>query len=1188
MKPDTYREFLEQKIRLATKDGFDVAPAAINPQLKLHVQSAVRWALRGGRRAIFAAFGLHKTSMQIEMMRLAGRHLGGPTLVVLPLGVKQEFPRDAGLYFNGEYAVRLKFIRSAAEMEVAQGEHGYTIHLTNYETVRDGKLDPKLFVAASLDEASVLRGFGGSKTFREFMRLFDGLKFKFVATATPSPNDYIELLAYAAFLEVMDVGEAKTRFFKRNSEKADKLVLHPHKEREFWLWVASWALFIEKPSDLGFSDDGYVLPDIDVRWHEIPSDHSTAGYEKSGQGLLMRNAAIGVQSAAREKRESLDARLDKLMALRTEDPGAHRIIWHDLEDERRAIEQAIPSVVSVYGAQNIEDKEKAIIEFSDGIFAELATKPRIAGSGCNFQRHCWWEIFLGIGFKFNDMIQAIHRVQRFGQPHACRVDLIYTEAERPIRLSIEEKWKRHNDQRKIMTEIVKKYGLSEAAMADTLARSFGVERIEVAAEKYRLVNNDCVEETRRMEADSVDLIVTSIPFSTQYEYTPSFNDFGHTDDDGHFWRQMDFLTPELLRVLQPGRIAAVHVKDRITPGGINGLGFQTVSPFSDDCVAHFRRHGFAFLARKTIVTDVVRENNQTYRLGWTEQCKDGSRMGAGLPEYLLLFRKPPTDRSNGYADVPVVKDKKEWKSDHWVNEGGYSRARWQIDAHGFSRSDGNRLLKAEELTGLPADEVYKVFRAFSHASVYDFEHHIMIGEALEAHGSLPPTFMLLPPQSWHPDVWTDVTRMLTLNGAQHAKGKEMHLCLARGSLVLTLDGYRPIEEVKSGDFVLTHKGRWRRVTVVRKTGTKPVVGLHAQGVAALLLTPDHKLWTRKVRDIPSAQNHSRQDAMKRDPVWVRADETVGSYINQKLPPVQPSSLTETECWLIGRWIADGHVGTRGDYWVSIGPEKLDEFERMSGRHAGTRHRGTAIQIRLKGLSKAVRTVLGRCGRGAANKNLPGELLSLPTAQASSLLAGYLSGDGHYNRTRMRWSASSVSRALLLGISLLAQRVYGAVASVYAGRSEGATMIEGRHVVTKQEWVLSFDIPSAKRSKGLPFIAADGAWKKVRSADAVGDVETWCLRVEEDESFTAEGCIVKNCPLQFDIVDRAIAQYTMPGETVFDPFGGLMTVPFRAVKMGRKGIGIELNPGYFLDGVAYVEAAAREMGTPSLFDLVEVA
>jgi hypothetical protein len=762
---DAYRAFLAAKAAVARSAGFEVADGEVNPLLKAHQRAIVRWAVRGARRAIFAAFGLGKSVIQLEILRLVLARAGGRGLVVLPLGVRQEFVRDAAML-----GIPVRFIRRVEEAD----ETG--IFLTNYETVRDGKLDPNAFTACSLDEASVLRGFGGTKTFREFMRLFEHVPFRFVATATPSPNEYIELLAYAAFLDVMDVGQAKTRFFKRDSEKADALVPHPHKEREFWLWVASWALFVQRPSDLGFSDEGYALPELTVRWHEIPADHSEAGAEKSGQGRLFKNAAIGVQDAAREKRSSLAARIAKLQEIRAAEPGEHRIIWHDLEDERRAIEAAVPGVVSVYGAQDLEARERAILDFSDGKFAELAAKPVIAGSGCNFQRHCARAVFLGIGFKFNDFVQAIHRIQRFLQTRPVVIDLIYSEAEREVRRALEAKWARHRELVATMTEIIKEHGLAEQAFAAALTRSLGCERVEVSGEGYRLVNEDCVEEVRRMPDASVDLVVTSIPFSMQYEYTPSYNDFGHTDDDEHFFRQMDFLTPELLRVVAPGRVAAVHVKDRITPGGLSGFGFQTVSPFSDMTVAHFRKHGWAFLARKTITTDVVRENNQTYRLGWTEQCKDGSRMGAGLPEYVLLFRRPPTDRSNGYADRPVAKPKKEWRGDHWEKPGGYSRARWQLDAHGYMRSSGDRLLTPEEIEGLAADQVYKLWKAFNLSTVYDFEHHVRIGEALETRGALPPTFMLLPPHSHHPDVWSDVARMRTLNGEQAARNREMHIC----------------------------------------------------------------------------------------------------------------------------------------------------------------------------------------------------------------------------------------------------------------------------------------------------------------------------------------------------------------------------------------------------------------------------
>jgi hypothetical protein len=316
-----------------------------------------------------------------------------------------------------------------------------------------------------------------------------------------------------------------------------------------------------------------------------------------------------------------------------------------------------------------------------------------------------------------------------------------------------------------MTEIINKYGLSQEAMIKSLTRSLGVERVEISGDRYSLINNDAVLETKNMETDSINLILTSIPFSTQYEYSPNYADFGHTNNNEHFFEQMDYLTPELFRVLAPGRIAAIHVKDRIVPGGLTGLGFQVVYPFHAMAIEHYTKHGFAYMGMKTIVTDVVRENNQTYRLGWTEQCKDGTKMGVGMPEYLLLFRKPPTGTENSYADNPVIKDKKR-----------YTRSRWQIDAHGFMRSSGNRGITFDDLDGLPHEKIFKTYREYSLNNVYDFEHHVKLGERLDIKGRLPVTFMLLQPQSWSPDVYTDITRMLTLNSAQSAKGKEMHLC----------------------------------------------------------------------------------------------------------------------------------------------------------------------------------------------------------------------------------------------------------------------------------------------------------------------------------------------------------------------------------------------------------------------------
>lgn len=799
---EAYEQFLKNKVRLAKQSGFDIDEADINPALKPHNKLMVKWLVQGGRRACFAAFGLHKTVTQLETIRLILNQTGGRGLIICPLNVRGEFIRDAQNRLGWE--VLPKFIRRIEEAD----ETG--IYITNYETVRDGKLDPRLFEVASLDEASILRGFGGSKTFREFMRLFTGdagplgdrrgtacVPYRFVATATPAPNDYIELLAYADFLGVMDVSQAKTRFFKRDSTKADHLTLHPHKEEEFWLWVASWGLFVTQPSDItgDTTDDiGYELEPLTpdhpaVHWHEIPDDQSDAGIGMDGQYLLVKKLALGLEASAKEKRASMAVRIAKVMELRAEDPGKHRIIWHDLEDERKLLKKIAPSIAMVYGTQKLEDRENIIVDFMEGRIQELGGKPSMLGSGTNLQRHCGWAIYTGFGFKFNEFIQSLHRIHRYGGIAFRRFDLIHTESERPVKKAIVRKWNQHNKLVKRMTDLIKQYGLSRAAMVQTLTRKMGIERIEVKGKRFTAIQNDCVKEMFSMDGDSIGLILSSIPFSTQYEYSPNFADFGHTENNKEFFEQMDFLTPQLFRVLMPGRIAAIHVKDRIVPGGMSGFGFPTTYRFADKVCDHFEKYGFGFLGRKTIVTDVVRENKQTNRLGWTEQCKDGSRMGVGQSEYLLLFRKPPTDRSNGYADIPVFKDKplqlladgttrrfKNRTREPIIPGTGYSRSRWQIDAHGYSRSDGNRHLKPEEVAGWEHAKIFQAYRDWSLNEVYDFEFHVQIGEEIEKAGRLPTGFMLLQPQSWSAEVWTDITRMITLNSRQWSKGKEMHLC----------------------------------------------------------------------------------------------------------------------------------------------------------------------------------------------------------------------------------------------------------------------------------------------------------------------------------------------------------------------------------------------------------------------------
>lgn len=754
---ETYQSFIDNKISETPKTGFSTNN--ISDILFPHQVDTVNFAADGGNRALFLSFGMGKSLIQLELCLQALSHYPNKkVLIICPLGVKQEFKNDAETLLKlSERGYSMEYVRSNTEQLTSISQ----IHITNYERVRDGDFDLSLYVMVTLDEASALRSVA-SKTYIEFLQKFKDVPHKFVATATPSPNDYIELLNYAAFLGIMDVSGAKTRFFKRNSEKADQLTILPNMEQEFWLWVHSWALFLPKPSYLGYSDEGYDLPELKVVWHCVKVEQFEPTIAESGQIKMIADRPKGLAPEASVKRFSIDERIEK--AKEIIDDESHWLLWHDLERERVAIEKSF-DCKTVYGSQTDDVKENLLIDFANGGYRILATKTSIAGSGCNFQKHCHKAFFLGINHKFNDFLQAIHRIHRFGQKHPVEIHIAYTEQEEHIKTDLLRKWKQHDYLLETFRAIIEKYGLSAKDSIEELKRSKGVVRQDIVYKNFHLVNNDNVLEIQNRPDNSDDLQITSIPFSTQYEYSANYNDFGHNKDNDAFFKQMDFLIPHKLRVLKPGRVSAVHVKDRVIPGNYSGKGMYTAYRFSDKTADAYEKHGFEFMGRINIITDVVRENNQTYRLGWSKNCVDGSGMGVGSNEYILLFRKLPTDTSNSFADMPVEKTKED-----------YTRARWQIDASGFWRSSGNRLLTADEYSSFPLKQAMKLLKGESRNEVYNYQRHVEIAEAMEIAGKLPSDFASVDPQSWNDKTWTDVTRMRGMNTLQGQAGKEQHLC----------------------------------------------------------------------------------------------------------------------------------------------------------------------------------------------------------------------------------------------------------------------------------------------------------------------------------------------------------------------------------------------------------------------------
>ena len=756
MNNEKYFQFLKSKIAIAKDYGFEISDNELNPILKPHQKDIIKWAIKGGKRAIFASFGLGKTVIQLEICKHIIEKEGGKALIICPLGIKQEFVHDA----ENLLQMKIQYVRNQNEILNSK----LNILITNYERVRDGDIDVNYFTVTSLDEASVLRGYG-TKTYQTFLKKFKQVKYKFVCTATPSPNKYKELIHYAGYLGIMDTGQALTRFFHRDSTHANKLSLYPHKEKEFWYWLSSWGTFLTKPSDLGYPDHGYALPKIKYIYHEVKVDHLSAGFDDDGQAKIFRDSALGLRDASREKRESIPTRIEKMKEIIDASPKDRFIIWHNLESERDAINKVLGKGFDVYGNEDMDEREQRILDFSYGKLKYLSTKPEIAGSGCNFQRYCHKAIFLGIDYKFNDFLQSVHRIFRFLQTKNVEIHIIHTESEREILSVLEQKKIQHYKLVENMVEIIKENGLNSVTSIEKLVRTMGLERQVIKKDLYTITNNDCVLEAQQVNDNSIGLVLTSIPFSNHYEYTPSYNDFGHTENNNQFWEQMDFLTPELKRILIPGRVAAIHVKDRILFSSMTEFSFPTVSPFHAETIFHFMKHGFGFLGMITIETDVVRENNQTYRLGWTEQCKDGSKMGVGSPEYLLLFRKQPTTYEDAYSDLPVVKDKS-----------AYTRGMWQIDARAKWNSSGNRFLMPEEIKRLTLDTLNKYFQEYFESNVYNYETHVKTANDLDSIGRLPATFeaMKLKSRNWF--LWDDINRMITLNSQQSKKNQVMHIC----------------------------------------------------------------------------------------------------------------------------------------------------------------------------------------------------------------------------------------------------------------------------------------------------------------------------------------------------------------------------------------------------------------------------
>jgi DNA modification methylase len=635
-----YLEFLATKIVRPTLAGFVVATEDINPRLFPFQREIVRWALRLGRAAIFAGVGLGKTGMQAEWASHVARQTGKPVLILCPLAVAEQTVRDC----KDKFDIDIRHIYEPEDIGDAR------IVITNYERV--DRFDAGRFGGVVLDESSILKHY--SKTFFDLCQRFQVIPYRLCCTATPSPNDIVEIGNHSTFLDIMDFHDVLARWFVGEGDIARKARLKAHARDDFWRWVTSWSVCISHPRDLGkqFDMPGYDLPPLEVHEYRLGDSAETIRRNfDNGKLLNDRPSATGFM---RVKRDSLAVRVEKtreiVAALPPDEPV---IIWCDTDFEADALAAALPEAIEVRGKYSPKVKEDRLKAFTFGEARMIITKPELAGFGLNWQ-HAANMIFAGVSFSFERTFQGIGRIYRFGQKRTAHIHLIYAESEGDVMQLLLDKQRGFDEMQREMNAAMRVHGLFRE---ESGVVTFSETETDIATGKnWTMHLGDCVEVARKMAENSVDLSIHSPPFSSLYTYSDKEADMGNSTDDEQFFAHYGFLVKELLRVTKPGRACAVHVKD--LPLFINRDEVMGINPFSDNVVALFRQHGWVLQSRITVGKDPVLEMRKTNSHGllyknWRENAQ---ALRVGLPDYVLVFRKWP--RAGETVD-PVRHDPKD-------------------------------------------------------------------------------------------------------------------------------------------------------------------------------------------------------------------------------------------------------------------------------------------------------------------------------------------------------------------------------------------------------------------------------------------------------------------------------------------------------------------------------------------------
>jgi superfamily II DNA or RNA helicase len=625
-----YRAFLDAKQVRHVASGFE-APA-LNPGLFDWQAELVRWAVRRGSAALWLDCGLGKTFMQLEWARVVLERTKRDVLILAPLAVSGQTQREAT-----KFGIEAHVARAAADVKPG-------INITNYE--RLDKFDPARFGAVVLDESSILKSFDG--TLRQQITEFAlKMPYRLACTATPAPNDYMELGNHSEFVGSLSRTEMLSTFFTHDGGETSKWRLKRHAEDEFWKWISSWAVYVRRPSDIGYSDDGFDLPKLNVTSHIIEAPPL--------EGMLFATEARTLTEQRAARRQSLDERV-KLAAKLANGNKQPWVIWCDLNDESEALHEAIPDSIEVTGSMDLDKKESALEAFTQGRERVIVTKPSMAGFGLNWQ-HCPNMIFAGLSHSFEKYYQAIRRCWRFGQQKPVSVHVIMSEAETSVLANIKRK---ERDAEKMAERIsIHMKDLMKTQLGKVREEKPEIEIEERSADGWRAVLGDCVQAIRNEPDASVGYSIFSPPFASLYTYSDALADMGNCRDTAEFFEHMKFLATELYRVTIPGRNLSFHCMN--LPSSKERDGFIGVKDFRGDLIRMFQAAGFIFHSEVCIWKDPVTAMQRTKAIGllYKQLRKDSVISRQGIPDYLVTMRKP------GVNPAPVTKTHESFPVGEW-------------------------------------------------------------------------------------------------------------------------------------------------------------------------------------------------------------------------------------------------------------------------------------------------------------------------------------------------------------------------------------------------------------------------------------------------------------------------------------------------------------------------------------------